>query len=120
MRHCAIRKIIILVIFMACVRQEIQADEFLQTDLIISRTEKKPAKTIANKTEWHELRGSLNRKPVYLIVEKIGQQQSKPQQVAGYLFDKKGRKKYIYGEWYKDEMQIYDKENKRHIILLNK
>jgi hypothetical protein len=120
MRQKAIKIFMMSVFFVVCFRQEMIAGELLQTELTILKTEKKSAKHTGDKAGWHELRGSLNRKPVYLIVEKIGHQRSMPQQVAGYLFDKKGKRKYIYGEWYKDELQVYDKENKRHIILLHK
>jgi hypothetical protein len=93
--------------------QKVHANEFQQANVTISRTEKKPARV--NQPDRYELRGSLNRKPVYLIVEKIGQQQ-----VAGYLFDGKGNRKYIYGEWFKNELQVYDQSNKRLTIILTK
>jgi hypothetical protein len=106
-----IQKIMLLVCLVVIYGQKVHANEFQQANVTISRTEKKPAKV--NKPERYELRGSLNREPVYLIVEKAG-----PQQVVGYLFDGEGNKKYIYGEWFKNSLQVYDQSNQRFTIVL--
>ncbi len=91
--------------------QNVQASAFQQASVTITRTEEKPAPV--KQTVWHELRGSLDRKPVYLMVEKLGRRQ-----VAGYLFDGKGNKQYIYGEWFKNELQVYNQSNKKLTIIL--
>lgn len=63
---------------------------------------------------WVELHGSLNKQYVYLIVEKTGKRD-----VAGYLFDGKGNHSYVYGEWFNDQLQVYDQSNKSLTILLH-
>jgi hypothetical protein len=93
--------------------QYAQANDFHQATVTINEIEKKPAH-IGGRT-WCEIRGSLNRSPVYLIVQKAGQQQ-----VTGYLFDKAGGKRYIYGEWYNNELQLYDTSKKRLNVILPK
>jgi len=67
-----------------------------------------------NKHRFYELRGYLNTLPVYLVVEKTGNRQ-----IAGYLFDGKGKQTYIYGEWFKGELQVYDPTNTRLTIILS-
>ncbi|NOT84086.1 MAG: hypothetical protein HOP02_04730 [Methylococcaceae bacterium] len=66
------------------------------------------------KNRQYELHGSLNSKYVYLVVEKTGDRQ-----IVGYLFDGKGKKKYIYGEWLNQTLQIYDSSNTRSTVVLN-
>lgn len=63
---------------------------------------------------WYELHGTLNSNYVYLLVERTSDQQ-----VVGYLFDGKGNEKYIYGEWFKGQLQVYDKFNQRLTIIIN-
>ncbi|CCE21732.1 MULTISPECIES: hypothetical protein [Methylotuvimicrobium] len=65
------------------------------------------------KDQWHELHGSLNNRYVFLIVKKTG-----ARDVTGYLFDGKGNKKYIYGEWFNRNLQVYDQSNKLLNIIL--
>ncbi|MGR9052075.1 MAG: hypothetical protein ACU84J_05450 [Gammaproteobacteria bacterium] len=65
------------------------------------------------KNGWHELYGSLDRHYVYLIVKKTGHRD-----IEGYLYDGRGDKKYIYGEWFNNQLQIYDQSNKRMTVLL--
>lgn len=66
------------------------------------------------KNEWHELYGYLNKNYVYLLVEKIGDRQ-----IAGYLFDNKGMGEYVYGEWFKGYLQVYDQSHNNWIITIN-
>jgi hypothetical protein len=71
-----------------------------------------------NKTESNkqfQLQGYINNKYVYLIVEK---QKDNDQQVVGYMFDKSGNKKYVYGEWVNNSLQIYEPSNKRSTVQL--
>lgn len=65
------------------------------------------------KDQWHELHGSLNNRYVFLIVKKTG-----TRDVTGYLFDGKGNKRYIYGEWFNRNLQVYDQSNKLLNIIL--
>ena len=65
------------------------------------------------KDQWNELHGSLNNRYVFLIVKKNG-----ARDVTGYLFDGKGNKKYIYGEWFNRNLQVYDQSNKLLNIIL--
>lgn len=60
-----------------------------------------------------EFHGSINNQSVYLILEKSGKRD-----VVGYLFDGKGQKKYVYGEWINNSLQIYDPNNKKSTVLL--
>lgn len=66
------------------------------------------------KNGWYELYGVLNRNYVYLLVEKIGNHQ-----VAGYLFDNKESGEYVYGEWFKGYLQVYDQSNNNLTIIIN-
>jgi hypothetical protein len=68
----------------------------------------------SQKGPWVELHGSLNKQYVYLIVEKTGKRD-----IVGYLFDGKGNHSYVYGEWFKGQLQVYDQTNKRLTILLD-
>lgn len=65
------------------------------------------------KDQWHELHGNLNNRYVFLIVKKTG-----ARDVTGYLFDGKGNKKYVYGEWFNRNLQVYDQSNKLLNIIL--
>ncbi|WP_404358950.1 hypothetical protein [Methylotuvimicrobium sp. KM1] len=67
----------------------------------------------SKKDKWHELHGSLDNRYVFLIVKKTG-----TRDVTGYLFDGKGNKKYVYGEWFNRNLQVYDQSNKLLNILL--
>lgn len=68
----------------------------------------------AQKRRWIELHGSLDKRYVYLMLEKTGKRE-----VAGYLFDGKGKPVYVYGEWFKGQLQVYDQSKKRLTILLD-
>ena len=96
----------------------VQADQLLRASVNFTEAEphsSSPVKTIVKqKTHWHELHGSLNREYVYLIVKKTGQRQ-----IEGYLFDGRGNKKFVYGEWFNKELQVYDRSKKRLIVILN-
>lgn len=111
MRLWTLQKIMLLACLPVISAQNVQAGAFQQTSVTITGTEEKPAPV--KQSGWHELRGSLDREPVYLMIEKLGRRQ-----VAGYLFDRKGNKQYIYGEWFKNELQIYNQANKRLTIIL--
>ena len=65
--------------------------------------------------KWHELHGSLNNRYVYLVVKKTG-----TKDITGYLFDGKGKKEYVYGEWFDQQLLIYDQSNNRLNVLLHK
>ena len=112
------RRILVMSLLSALMSSQIvKADEMLRTSVSFSEAEpasSAPAKKIVKpKSHWYELRGSLNREYVYLIVKKTGQRQ-----IEGYLFDSRGNRKFIYGEWFNRELQIYDRSNKRHIVIL--
>lgn len=83
-----------------------------EVNVVIRKSHDGRAKT--HEKNWYEVHGNLNKAPVYLILEKVGKQQ-----IAGYLFDGKGNKKYIYGEWFKNVLQVYDQSNTRLTILLS-
>jgi hypothetical protein len=87
------------------------ANELLPVNITISKHEKTPMSI--NAGSFIELHGSLNGNPVYLMVEKTGKQQ-----IAGYLFDGHGNSQYIYGEWFEDQLQVFDEANKRLMIIL--
>ena len=63
-----------------------------------------------------QLHGYINNKYVYLVLEKL---KTNDQQVVGYMFDKKGNKKYVYGEWVNNTLQVYEPSNKRSTVLLS-
>lgn len=65
--------------------------------------------------KWHELHGSINSRYVYLMVKKTGQRD-----ITGYLFDAKGNKQYVYGEWFNRQLLIYDQANNRLNVILHK
>jgi hypothetical protein len=69
-----------------------------------------------HKPRQYELHGYVNNKYVYLIVEKA---KANGQQVVGYMFDGKGKKKYVYGEWVNKTLQIYEPSSKKSTVLLN-
>lgn len=56
----------------------------------------------SQKPRQYEIHGYLNKQYVYLIVEKTGERD-----IAGYMFDSKGNRKYVYGEWFDKSIQIY-------------
>lgn len=64
--------------------------------------------------KWYELHGNLNNRYVFLIVKK----KTGTRDITGYLFDGKGNKKYVYGEWVNRNMQLYDQSNKLLNIIL--
>lgn len=67
----------------------------------------------SEKPQQYELHGVVNQQYVYMIVEKTGKND-----VVGYLFDGKGNKKYIYGEWVNKQLQIFDPSNKKLTVSL--
>ncbi len=69
------------------------------------------AQTNTNQPKQYELHGRINNKYVYLVIEK-----TKDNQVTGYLFDGKGKKKYIYGEWSNNTLQIYDTSKSKSTV----
>ncbi|MGR9114816.1 MAG: hypothetical protein ACU85E_03560 [Gammaproteobacteria bacterium] len=97
----------------------VYADEMMRASVDFTELERPasvpPKKTAQKKSQWYELHGSLNREYVYLIVKKTGKRE-----IEGYLFDGLGNKKYVYGEWFDTELQIYDRSNKRFIVILNR
>ncbi|MGR9044741.1 MAG: hypothetical protein ACU83N_05555 [Gammaproteobacteria bacterium] len=95
----------------------VRADQLFWASVEFSEAERqssKPAKSVVKpKPQWYELQGSLNREYVYLIVKKTGQRQ-----IEGYLFDSHGNKKFVFGEWFNKQLQIYDRSNKRLTVIL--
>ena len=81
---------------------------------INKRSVPRKSEAVKPKSQSFELRGYLNTQPVYLILEKAG-----GRQVVGYLFDSKGRQQYVYGEWIKDQLQLYDTAKTRLNVILN-
>lgn len=66
------------------------------------------------KPKQYELHGIMNKQYVYMIVEKTGKND-----ITGYIFDGKGKKQYIYGEWVNNQLQVYDPSNKKFAVTLN-
>lgn len=69
---------------------------------------------IKKKGNWYEINGYLNRKYVYLIVKKTGNNH-----IEGYLYDGKGNKRFVYGEWFRQQLQVYDTDRQRFTVILN-
>ncbi|MGH8559427.1 MAG: hypothetical protein ACRESZ_18660 [Methylococcales bacterium] len=67
----------------------------------------------ANKKDRIQLSGSFNKQYVYLILEKIGNNE-----LAGYLYDGKGGCTYVYGEWYRGQLQVYDPSKGRLNVIV--
>lgn len=65
----------------------------------------------------YQLQGYVNKQYVYLVVEKA---KADDQQVVGYMFDGKGNKKYVFGEWVNNTLQVYEPSKaKGSSVLLN-
>ncbi|MEQ1558279.1 MAG: hypothetical protein ABL933_04990 [Methyloglobulus sp.] len=112
MSHFSVKEALVLVCFFGIFALKSQADgELLPTNITISKHDKTPL--AVNQKPWIELHGSVNGKPVYLMVEKTDDQH-----IAGYLFDASGNKHYVYGEWFNNQLQVYDQANKRLTVLL--
>lgn len=77
----------------------------------IYKLSKAKAKLTPNK--WYEVNGVLNQNYVYLVVEN-----TRKNQISGYLFNG-NQSEYVYGEWFKDYLQVFDQSNNSLIILVN-
>ena len=77
----------------------------------IYKLSKTKAKLTPN--NWYEVNGVLNQHYVYLVIEN-----TRKNQISGYLFNG-NQSEYVYGEWVKDYLQVYDQSNNRLMILVN-
>lgn len=128
-------KCVVVFIFIIAVFTEqgiaglILKNDYLVTQPAIQKKTKKPATrsikkspihnanqlgTKRSKKRWHQLNGNLNGNDVFLYVKK-----NKYRQITGYLINHAGQTEYIYGEWYKDHLQIYDQSNQLLTVILN-
>lgn len=102
----------VLCFFLLCgISQIAEADDLTIADITFSKNKVNPIK--AKKKRWLEYRGSLNKQPVYLMLEK-----TKYDLLAGYLFDGKGDSRYVYGELVKNRLQLYDTKKASFSVLL--
>tara|TARA_R110002073_G_scaffold331662_1_gene516705 strand:- start:4059 stop:4451 length:393 start_codon:yes stop_codon:yes gene_type:complete len=129
MKHF-IKSAFILIFIAPILAENCKAGLILENNKAISRPKiKKPITKAIKKTrvknaielgpklpkrQWHSLNGNLNGNDVFLYVRK-----NKYRQITGYLFDNGGSTQYIYGEWNKDYLQIYDQSNQLLTVILN-
>lgn len=105
----------IILLLVAMLAEPVIAEDMMTTSIEINEAQiLNKLNQVDKNRRWYELRGYLNTKPVYMIVEKTGNRL-----IAGYLFDGKGNRTYIYGEWFRGELQVYDPNNTRLTILLS-
>lgn len=68
----------------------------------------------AGRQDRLQISGSLNQKYVYLILQKI-----RNNDFAGYLYDGKGGCTYVYGTWLQGQIQVFDPKKGRLNVILH-